>query len=43
MNTEKRITDEAEIAAVLALKMYLKHKDQLMVPNYENTEWSSKR
>ena len=36
-------TDEAEIAAVLALKMYLKQKDQLVVPMYENTEWSSKR
>ena len=36
-------TDEAEIAAALALKMYLKHKDQLIVPSYENTEWSSKR
>ena len=35
--------DEAEIAAALALKMYLKQKDQLVMPMYENTEWSSKR
>lgn len=35
--------DEAEIAAALALKMYLKQKDQLIVPLYGNTEWSSKR
>ena len=36
-------TDEAEIAAALALKMYLKQKDQLIVPLYEGSEWSSKR
>ncbi len=35
--------DEAEIAAVLALKMYLKHKDQLTTPQYSGDEWYSKR
>ena len=35
--------DEAEIAAVLALKMYLKHKDQLTTPQYSGDDWYSKR
>lgn len=35
--------DEAEIAAILALKTYLKHKDQLAVPEYANDDWYSKR
>ncbi len=35
--------DEAEIAAALALKTYLTHKDLLIIPEYHNTEWYSKR
>lgn len=36
-------TDEAEIAAALALKMYLQHKDQLTIPQYETDDWYAKR
>ncbi len=35
--------DEAEIAAVLALKMYLKQKAQLTTPQYSSDDWYSKR
>jgi pyruvate carboxylase subunit A len=35
--------DEAEIAALLGLKTYFKHKDQLTTPQYESDDWYAKR
>ncbi len=36
-------TDEAEIAAALAVQLFLKHKKQLVVPQFVNSEWYQKR
>ena len=35
--------DEAEIAAILAVKLFLTHKKQLVVPKVANSEWYQKR
>jgi acetyl-CoA carboxylase biotin carboxylase subunit len=35
--------DEAEIAATLAVKLFLKHKKQLVVPQVATSEWYQKR
>ncbi len=35
--------DEAEIAATLAVKLFLKHKKQLVVPQMTTSEWYQKR
>ena len=35
--------DEAEIAATLAVKLFLAHKKQLVVPQVVNSEWYQKR
>ena len=35
--------DEAEIAAALSLKTYLTHKDLLIIPEYNKSEWYAKR
>ena len=35
--------DEAEIAATLAVRMFLKHKKQLVVPQVAASEWYQKR